>query len=80
MTIFYQNVNIPVTTLANLLGQGSVIRFVSTNINKKAGQAFDIISFGFYLSNRIIFVFSLCFMENKIVFNTKTKQGSWGTD
>lgn len=80
MTVFYQNVNTPVTTLANPLGQGSVIRFVSTNINKKAGQAFDIISFDLHLGDRIIFVFSLCFTENRIVFNTKTEQGSWGTD
>lgn len=80
MAVFYQNVNAPVTTLANPLGQGSVIRFVSTSIDKKVGKPFDNTSFNLHLGDRIIFVFSLRFTENRIIFNTKTEQGSWGTD
>ena len=81
MSVIFQNLNDPVTTLARPLGTNSFIRFLSPSVNKSpdSGIGNTNLNLTHGDTENIAFVVALRFPDGKLVFNTQIG-GTWGTE
>lgn len=77
MTIIYQKLNAPATTLASPLGTNSLVRFVSTSINRDVDSTIDNTHVNLTKGDRILIGVAIRFKQGKLLFDSQSKPNTW---
>lgn len=77
MTIIYQTLNAPATTLASPLGTNSLVRFVSTSINQDVNPNIDNTHVNLTKGDRILIGVAIRFKQGVLLFDSQTRPNTW---
>lgn len=77
MTIIYQTLNAPATTLASPLGTNSLVRFVSTSINRGVDPDIDNTHVNLTKGDRVLIGVAIRFKQGKLLFDSQSKPNTW---
>lgn len=77
MTILYQNLNAPATTLASPLGTNSLVRFISTSINQNVDPDIDNTHVNLTRDDRILIGVAIRFKHGVLVFDSQSRANTW---
>lgn len=77
MTVIYQKVNAPTTTLASPLGSNRSILFISTSINRSVDPNIDNTHLNIHSGDRIPLGVAVRYKQGVILFDSQTTAGTW---
>lgn len=77
MTVIYQALNAPATNLASPLGTNSLVRFVSTSINRGVDPNIDNTHVNLTKGDRILITVAIRYKQGVLLFDTQSKPNTW---
>lgn len=77
MTILYQKLNAPATTLASPLGTNSLVRFISTSINHNVDPDIDNTHVNLTRDDRVLIGVAIRFKQGILLFDSQSRANTW---
>lgn len=77
MTVIYQTLNAPATTLPSPLVENTIVRFVSTSINRDVDPNIDNTHVNLTKDDRILITVAIRFKQGVLLFDSQSKPNTW---